>query len=146
MDLFTMIKHLFSHKQIEWDKIKRNDKAKNYFMINRFFAIQFPVQAQAVNRNGIDGAAIVDMWKVVGSKFTKPPGWIYTKTKKSKNNTALPKLKEYPKHLVDMYLKVNKIGLEDYRILLENHPKEMKKHFERLDKIISNDEKPNVIK
>ena len=146
MELFTLVKHIFSNKPDDWDKISRNDKAKNFFMVNRFMAIQFPVQAQYVNRNGIDGASIVDMWKIVGSKFTKVPGWIFTKTKNSASNKKAESTKEYPKHLVDLYLSVNKIGMDDYKLLLKNHPNEMENHFERLEKITVNNEKPDGIK
>lgn len=138
MDLFKLVNHIFSNKTNEWKNIKRSDKAKNFFMINRFFSIQFPIQAQMINRNGIDGAAIVDMWKQVGSKFTKTPGWIFTKTKKVE--TKKETKKEYSKELIDLYLRVNKIGIDDFNLLIKYHPEEMDKYFERLEKILNKNE------
>ena len=84
MELFDFTKVLFG-KPNEYQKLKTIEKGKHFFMIQRFFSIKFPSTAQQLNRNGINGSAVVDLWQIVGQRFGRVPGWIYTKTKKVAN-------------------------------------------------------------
>ena len=82
MDLFDIIKKIFDRNS-KWDAIKTYDKSKNFFMINRFMSINFPMQANMFNNRHIVSSSAVDSWKdVLNRLFTKPPSWMYTKTKK----------------------------------------------------------------
>ena len=83
MQLFDLVKVMFTNPK-KYSDIKNSDKAKNHFMINRFMAINYPEQAQVVNKNGINGIGVIDTWQFITSRFKKVPGWIYTKTKKTK--------------------------------------------------------------
>jgi hypothetical protein len=88
MELFDVIKTIFK-KDKDWDKVSRNDKVRNFFMINRIMSVQFPIQAQQFNHTKVLPRPVVDWWHATLSKhYTKMPGWIFTKTKKSKNNTV----------------------------------------------------------
>ena len=101
MQLFDLVRVMFT-KPKEYNEVKNNDKAKNHFMINRFMAINWPVQAQLLNRNGINGIGVIDTWQFLTSRFKRVPGWIYTKTKKTK---AQEKLEfKYSEELVEIYL------------------------------------------
>lgn len=85
MELFDVIKSIFK-KDSEWDKVSRNDKVRNFFMINRIMAIQFPVQADQFNHTKILPRPVIDWWhNTLGKHYTKMPGWIFTKTKKGTN-------------------------------------------------------------
>ena len=104
--LFDFIKIMFTqHKN--YQQVKNLTKKKHHFMINRFFAIKFPVNASAFNTVGINGANVVDSWSLVATRFKGVPGWIYTKTKKSQ--------KDKPRYQPDgraleLYMQRNQIG------------------------------------
>jgi len=85
MELFDVVKSIFK-KNSEWDKVSRNDKVKNFFMVNRIMSIQFPVQADQFNHTKILPRPVIDWWHDTLSKYyTKMPGWIFTKTRKGPN-------------------------------------------------------------
>jgi hypothetical protein len=84
MQLFDIIKLIFNNKQKEWKSVGRIDKSRNFFMINRIMSIQFPVQANQFNKLKVVPAPVVDWWHdTLSVRFSKPPVWLYTKTKKS---------------------------------------------------------------
>lgn len=86
MQLFDYVKIVFSKNEKEWKELKDTDKARNFFMLNRFMAIQFPVQANYLSHYKIDPVAVSDYWhRTLSSKFTGTPKWIYAKTVKKKD-------------------------------------------------------------
>jgi hypothetical protein len=55
-------------------------------MINRIMSINFPVQANQFNHLKINPSSSVDWWHgTLINLYTKPPYWIYTKTKKKES-------------------------------------------------------------
>ena len=58
MQLFDLVRVMFSDPK-KYNEVKNNDKAKNHFMIQRFMAINWPTQAQQMNRNGINGVGVI---------------------------------------------------------------------------------------
>lgn len=84
MELFDIIKTIFKN-DYEWDKVTNSDKSRNYFMINRIMAIQFPIQADQFNRLRVIPYPVVDWWhRTLSKNYTRTPTWIFTKTNKSK--------------------------------------------------------------
>lgn len=109
--LFDFIKIMFTKKS-EYAKIKQVNKKRHHFMINRFFSIKYPSNAQMFNVNGIDGANVVESWSMVASRFKSVPSWIYTKTKKSEKNE---KEKYTPDPVVvQLYMEKNEIGKREF--------------------------------
>lgn len=90
LGLFDLIKIMFSRNS-SYDKLTNIDKERNSFMIQRRFAINFPMQAHLFSRTGIKGSAIVDYWNSIASRNTRTPGWMYIKTKD--NQTKVKKFK-----------------------------------------------------
>lgn len=131
--LFELTKIMFSNSK-EYDKLTQQDKYANHFMIARLMAIKYPIQAQQLNRNGIDGAAVVDTWRRVCSQSTRTPGWLWTKMKKGED-----KKKEWQpdKELAYFYMKRNNIGPREFKELLKFHPEEMKKFLKKIEKQIN---------
>jgi len=83
MELFDIVKSIFKNDK-EWGKVSRNDKVKNFFMINRIMSIEFPIQANQFNHTKISPRPVVDWWHGTLSKhYTRSPQWIFTKTKKN---------------------------------------------------------------
>lgn len=86
MELFDIVKKIFSQNQNDWDVVSKNDKVRNFFMINRLMSIQFPIQANQFNKLRISPQPVIDWWRsTLSSRFSKVPYWIYTKTKKKDN-------------------------------------------------------------
>ena len=105
--LFDFVKIMFT-KRGDYAKIKQVNKKRHHFMINRFFAIKFPSNAQLFNVNGIDGANVVESWSMVASRFKSVPGWFYTKTKKAekvKSDKYIPN-----EEAIRIYMDKNEIG------------------------------------
>jgi|TARA_R100000501_G_C2598556_1_gene96355 hypothetical protein len=131
MQLFDLVRVMFTSPQ-KYSDIKNSDKAKNHFMIQRFMAINFPDRAQLLNRNGINGIGVIDTWQFITSRFKRVPGWIYTKTKKTKKQESLEF--KYADDLVDLYLKVNEITKKDFDQLVKLNPEKMQQYFLKLRK------------
>ncbi len=86
MELFDIVKNIFSQDNKKWSTVSRNDKSRNFFMVNRIMSIQFPHIANQFNKLKINPEATVDWWRNnLSSRYTKPPHWIYTKVVKSGN-------------------------------------------------------------
>jgi hypothetical protein len=83
MQLFDIVKNIFSTNDKNWKSVGRIDKSRNFFMVNRIMSIQFPIQANQFNKLKVTPAPVVDWWRdTLSHRFSKPPVWIYTKTKK----------------------------------------------------------------
>jgi len=82
MELFDIIKTIFKSDK-DWKNVGRNDKVRNFFMINRIMSIQFPAQANQFNHTKVSPRPVVDWWHNTLSKhYSKQPSWIFTSTKK----------------------------------------------------------------
>ncbi|MDC1282339.1 hypothetical protein N8Z10_00135 [bacterium] len=114
--LFDFIKILFSRNG-KYDEVKNHNKKRHHFMINRFFAIKYPANAQMFNRNGINPIPVIDSWAMVAKRFTGVPGWIYTKTKKpakvaTKKSSYIPS-----ENVIQFFMERNEIGKREYKEL-----------------------------
>lgn len=83
IQLFPLLKIMFNNEQ-QYSKVREIDKSKNFFMINRRFAINFPIVAQQFNHIKSPSSKVVDCWQKIASRYGRTPSWMYTKTKKSK--------------------------------------------------------------
>ena len=129
MQLFDLVKVMFTNPK-RYEELKNSDKSKNHFMIQRFMAINWPSESQKMNRNGINGIGVIDTWQFITSRFKRVPGWIYTKTKKTKVQESLEF--KYSEELVEIYLKVNEISRRDFDLLTKMYPKVMQEYFTKM--------------
>jgi hypothetical protein len=129
MQLFDLVRVMFTNPK-RYEELKNSDKAKNHFMIQRFMAINWPSESQKMNRNGINGIGVIDTWQFITSRFKRVPGWIYTKTKKTKAQESLEF--KYSEELVEIYLKVNEISRRDFDLLTKLHPQVMQEYFKKM--------------
>ena len=82
MELFDIIKTIFKSDK-DWKTVGRNDKVRNFFMINRIISIQFPTQANQFNHTKFSPIPVVDWWhNTLSGHYSKQPAWIFTSTKK----------------------------------------------------------------
>ena len=61
MELFEFIRILFTDPK-KYDTLKNSDKAKNFFMVQRLMAIQYPATSQSLKRVGRNPWAVIDLW------------------------------------------------------------------------------------
>ena len=48
------------------------------FIMNRFFAIKFPIQAQMLNKIHINSAHVVQYWgNMLSAQYSEVPGWLW---------------------------------------------------------------------
>lgn len=86
MQLFDIVKLIFTNKPKEWKTVGKIDKSRNFFMINRIMSIQFPTQANQFNKLKVVPAPVVDWWHdILSVRFSRPPAWLYTKTNKKES-------------------------------------------------------------
>lgn len=88
MELFETINAMFSKREA-FEKLTQHERGRHFFMVNRLFAIKYPVQAQFFNHIKIHPGQAVTYWAdTVGKMFTRTPGWMFVKTKKEKEKKA----------------------------------------------------------
>jgi hypothetical protein len=131
MELFDFMKVVFSNPK-QYAAIKNSEKERHFFMTQRFFAIKHPTTAQSLNRNGITGWAVVDLWQIVGSRFQRVPGWIYTKTKKAPTEKIWKPNPEVAK----LWMERNGLGERELNLAIKFNPEEMKRTFTLIEKQI----------
>lgn len=133
--LFDFVKIMFT-KPKQYEQIKQHNKKRHHFMINRFFAIKYPENAQMFNYNGINGGQVVDMWSMVAKRFTSVPGWIYTKTKKAKK-AAVAKEEYIPTdEAVRVYMEKYDIGKRELEEMKKFAPAALYNELKSIDKSI----------
>lgn len=133
IELFDLVRIMFTDPK-KFEEVKNVDKAKNYFMIQRFMSIQHPTTAQQLNRVGINGWAVVDLWHIVayryGQKARRVPGWIYTKTKK----VSSEKIWKPDPEIAKIWMKRTGLGERDLKDAIKFNQEEMKRLFSSLEK------------
>ena len=136
MELFEFMKVMFSDPK-RYKTLRNSDKARHHFMVQRFMSIKFPTTAQQLNRNGINGWAVMDLWSLVALRFKgRVPGWIYTKTKKqTKEKTWKP-----DPEIALIWMKRTGMSQRDLNDAIKFYPDETKTLFVNLAKQIKQDE------
>lgn len=80
-DLFEVIGSIFTDKQ-KFSEYSNLTLDRNSFMINRMMAIQYPLQANALNVLNANSADIVKSWNIFLPQQYRNPSFIYTKGSK----------------------------------------------------------------
>lgn len=89
--LFDYINMIFQNPT-KFSNLMPYEKGKNIFMMNRFFSIRFPIQAQMLNHTKINGAEAAQYWCDMLSKmYNRTPSWIYSTLKGTKKNKETKK-------------------------------------------------------
>lgn len=137
LELFDLVKTMFTDPK-KYKELKNSDKARHHFMIQRFMAIKFPSTAQQLNRNGINGWAVIDLWSLVALRFKgKVPGWIYTKTKKAE---TVEKKWKPDADIAKFWMKRTGMSQRDLDDAIKFNLTETKTMFSNLAKQIKQDE------
>lgn len=135
MQLFELTKIIFENPE-SYKDVTRGDKRSNFFMINRRFAIQHPMQAHVLNNIRINQEGAVDIWqRFLSKQYKKTPFWMYTKgVKKAKENKE--RKINIPTAVIEEYAKRNMYDLQSVWDSLEFFPDEMKKELKNFEKLM----------
>lgn len=131
--LFDFVKLIFT-KADQYKSVKNHNKKRHQFMLNRFFAIKFPANANALNLNGINPVAVVDGWAMVASRFKAVPGWIYTKTKKASPSSKSKSEYIPSEEAIKFFIEKNEIGKREFKELEKFAKSELYTQLELIEK------------
>ena len=121
MELFDIIKTIFKSDK-DWKTVGRNDKVRNFFMINRIMSIQFPTQANQFNHTKVSPRPVVDWWhNTLSGHYSKQPAWIFTSTKK-KAKVEEKKSAEFYENAEELVMKKFEISKREISELKRFYP------------------------
>lgn len=132
-DLFGFINDMLG-KPAEFKKVKMHERGKYFFMINRFCAINFPVQAAAFNHIKIHPGQAVTFWQgLLTARYSKTPGWMYVSTAKAKEKkkAAQPVTDETIRKYCEQF-QVSRRDVDDAMELLGDGMVKELKNYEKL--------------
>jgi hypothetical protein len=134
MELFDLIKNIFESPE-RYKEASKIDKRKNFFMIQRRFAIAHPLQANALNSLKINQEAAIDVWqKFMRKKYEKTPGWMYIKgTKKAKEDNE--KKIKISSSTIQEYAKLYGYQIKAVNDALKLYPEKMAAELQAFEKI-----------
>jgi hypothetical protein len=135
MELFDFIKVVFTDP-VTYSSLTPGEKRKHYFMCQRRFAINFPMQANALQNLKINQAAVMDFWQIFLRKQYKfVPGWMYTKGVKK---AQAVKEKQIPisKEVIKEYCRYYKVDSKSVYDALEFYPGDMVKELKDFEAIL----------
>lgn len=135
IQLFDYVALVFSRNEKEWEKLKNIDKSRNFFMLNRFMAIQFPTQANLLSHYKIDPEAVSNYWhRAMSSKFNSTPTWIYAKTKKKTEEAK--KLDLPSNEMIRWYCEKNEMSRREFNENVSFFSEDFLSDIRSLEKIL----------
>lgn len=114
IQLFDYLKLIFSRDEKAWKELNSVDKSRNFFMLNRFMAIKYPVQVHALSLLKIDPVSASNYWHrtMKGLHGGSSPNWIYTKTVKKGEKDKKLNLPSDP--MIQWYCNKNEMSKRDF--------------------------------
>lgn len=136
IDLFAMTKIMFE-KPNEWETVTKGDKKKHFFMAQRRFAIQFPMQANALQHLKINQVGVIDFWQIfMRQRYQRTPSWMFTKGI-NKTKAIKEKKTKVGESLIFEFSKQMKIDKKSIYDALEFYPDLMTKELLSFQKMIN---------
>ena len=134
MELFELTKAMFESPATYADATK-GDKRKNFFMINRRMAINFPKEANLLQHIRINMEGVVDGWqRFLRTKYTKTPFWMYIQGVK-KAQEAKEKKINISNETVQEYCKFYSVDPKQIKDAIKFYPDEMSKELKEFEKM-----------
>lgn len=135
-ELFDITKIIFE-KPSEWVTVTKGEKKKYFFAINRRFAIQFPMQANALQHLKISQSGVVDFWQgFMSQRYKRTPSWMFTKGIK-KSKAIKEKKTKVSESLIFEYSKKMQMDKKVIYDALEFYPDLMTKELKKFEKVIN---------
>jgi len=136
--VWDYVNMMFSNPK-EFDKILNYEKGSNFFMLQRTFAIKYPLQAAALNLNGINHGEVVNYWaQSIGPLYSKSPSWIYQAFKevKAKKQVERAKINNIPEEVILKWCQLNYSSKREFNEILEYCGQEFLKELKVLEEIM----------
>lgn len=135
IDLFPFVKLMFTASEKQWGELNDADKSRNFFMMNRFLSIKYPLQVGVLSHMRINAPSTMNYWHLTLLKLYKTvPSWIYTKTKKK---AVEDKKKNLPsEQMVKWYCQKEEMSRRDYENSIKLFGEEFLEEVRSLEKIL----------
>jgi hypothetical protein len=136
LELFELTKVIFE-KPAEWSTVTNGDKRKNFFMCQRRFAIQHPIQANALQPLRIEQSCVMDFWQQYMTKTYRgrTPHWMFISGAKKAKEKKEAKI-SVSDSLVNEYSKRMEIDKKSVYDALEHYPDMMLAELKSFQKMI----------
>jgi ribosomal protein L39E len=134
---YDIAKRMFTDSPEKWETLTDYEKGKNSFMINRIFAIHYPVSANNLNGLKSNGIGIVETWRRIARGYRNIPRWVYTKTNKAIDENPL---KGYKKETTLYYIREHECSERDMYDMWKLNGDEFLKELDYIEKYIINEE------
>ena len=134
-EFFDIIKIIFTDPQ-EYKKILKSEKQKMFFLLQRRFSINFPLEANALQHLKINQSAVIDWWQsFLRQKYKFIPGWMYIKGVK-KTEEIKEKKTNINNNLINEYCRLHKIDRKTIEDALLHFNKEIVAELKEFEKSI----------
>jgi len=129
---FTVLNNFWN--KTEFRKLSNYERGKEYFVINRRFAIAHPKISAYLSVVGINtGQAVLWLQLYMTNMYKSYPKFLFTTTK---SNAKKEKLFSPKKEAIDLYCKMNKCEAKDIFKAYELFPEDIENEFKDIDKIL----------
>ena len=135
MELFELTKAMFESPGTYADATK-GDKRKNFFMIQRRMAINFPVQAHLLQHIRINMEASIDWWqRFLRKQYQKTPFWMFQQGVK-KNQEKEEKKTKISGETISEYCQFYQKDPKQIKDAIKFYPEEMAKEMNDFTKMM----------
>ena len=137
LSLFDYINMMFADPD-KFSKLSSYEKSKNFFMMNRFFAIKHPIQANIFNHIKIESGEAVQYWCDSLSKvYKRTPEWIFNTLREVKTEKKKEKEKfDFKEETIDKYCAVHKCSRRDFFEALDFFEDEFIEDLKKFEKLV----------
>ena len=110
------------------DNLSAQELSKHFYLFNRTFARKFPIQANQVNKNGINTGHIVKYWIATLRRLYKNiPDFINTNIYQAKKKSL------FTQKQCEEYCKLHKCTVRDFMQLMEFFPSQMQEELKEFE-------------
>ena len=118
-NLFDDIKMMFERPD-KFEQLSNHEKGKNFFMINRFLSIKFPLQAQLFNNTNINAGEAVQIWSdILSPIYSTTPSFIWNGLKKTKKQKKSKKLHTFNMSTIEFYANLHDLSISEVEKCIE---------------------------
>jgi len=146
--LFDYMNMMFK-QPAKFAELPNYTKAKNFFMMQRFFSIKHPLIADAFNNIKIDNGHAVQCWSNLLSKiYNTTPSWIFNTLKATKNSKKEKEAKSklFSDEAVRMYCKKNMISPKQFQDMCNFCPEVVNEEVGDYEKLLNADFEKRKVK
>lgn len=135
MELFELTKAMFESPATYADATK-GDKRKNFFMIQRRMAINFPIQANLLQHIRINMEASVDWWqRFLRKQYQKTPYWMFQKGVKFHQEKEEKKVK-IATETISEYCRFYQKDPKQIKEAIKFYPEKMQEEMKEFEKML----------